>query len=140
MTLWNCVKYLKEIAMRQPSVRSTGDGSIYDFLNTKGNNKYCVVFISQTTHRQDDNFDYYGFNIFFVDRLDDSMENNRLQVQSVGKEVLSNIVRTFCNTYDCGYSTLRFTPFTEKFIDITCGMYVNVEFEIPLDTLCEEEY
>lgn len=140
MTLWETVMKLKEIGMRQPSVRSTGDGSIYDYLNTKGNNKYCVFFISQTTHREDDRFSYYGFNLFFVDRLDNTMENNRLQIQSVGKEVLSNVIRTFSDTYNADYDTIRFTPFTEKFADECSGVFATVELQIPLDYICGEEY
>ena len=140
MTLWETVMKLKEIGMRQPSVRSTGDGSIYDFLNTNGNNKYCVFFISQTTHRQSENFDYYGFNLFFVDRLDATMENNRLQIQSVGKEVLSNVIKTFCETYDANFEFIRYTPFTQKFVDECAGIYATIEFEIPVESICEEEY
>lgn len=139
MTLYEVVNGLKSIAITQPNVRTTGDGSIYTFMNGNPSSKYCVVFISQTSHRQDDDFDYYGFNIFFVDRLVDNLDSNRLQIQSIAKEVLRNIIITFCEDNDCDHREITYYPFTEKFVDETAGMYASVELEIPLDYLCEED-
>ena len=140
MTLIEVVNDLKAIAMTQPNIRSAGEGNVYDFLNGNPSSKYSVFFISQTTHREDDNFVYYGFNLFHINRLDSTLENNRLQEQSIAKDVLSNIVKTFCNMHDAKVESLVYHPFTEKFKDLTCGMYVTVEFQIPLDYLCEEDY
>lgn len=140
MTLIEIVNELKAIAMTQPNIRSAGEGNIYDFMNGNPSSKYSVFFISQTTHREDDNFVYYGFNLFHINRLDSTLENNRLQEQSIAKDVLSNIVKTFCNMHDAKVESLVYHPFTEKFKDLTCGMYVTVEFQIPLDYLCEEDY
>lgn len=140
MTLIEIVNELKAIAMTQPNIRSAGEGNVYDFLNGNPSSKYSVFFMSQTTHREDDNFVYYGFNLFHINRLDSTLENNRLQEQSIAKEVLSNIIKTFCNMHDAKVESLIYHPFTEKFKDLTCGMYVTVEFQIPLDYLCEEDY
>lgn len=140
MTLIDVVNELKAIAMTQPNVRSAGEGSVYDFMNGNPSSKYSVFFISQTVHREDENFAYYGFNLFHINRLDSTLENNRLQEQSIAKDVLSNIIKTFCNMYDAKVESLVYHPFTEKFKDLTCGMYVTVEFQIPLDYLCEEDY
>lgn len=140
MTLLEVVNELKAIAMTQPNIRSAGEGSVYDFMNGNPSSKYSVFFISQTTHREDENFAYYGFNLFHINRLDSTLENNRLQEQSIAKEVLSNIIKTFCNMHDAKVESLVYHPFTEKFKDLTCGMYVTVEFQIPLDYICEEDY
>lgn len=140
MTLIEIVNELKAIAMTQPNIRSAGEGNVYDFMNGNPSSKYSVFFISQTVHREDDNFVYYGFNLFHINRLDSTLENNRLQEQSIAKDVLSNIVKTFCNMHDAKVESLVYHPFTEKFKDLTCGMYVTVEFQIPLDYLCEEDY
>lgn len=140
MTLIEVVNELKAIAMTQPNIRSAGEGNVYDFLNGNPSSKYSVFFMSQTTHREDDNFVYYGFNLFHINRLDSTLENNRLQEQSIAKDVLSNIIKTFCNMHDAKVESLVYHPFTEKFKDLTCGMYVTVEFQIPLDYLCEEDY
>lgn len=140
MTLLEVVNELKAIGMSQPNVRSAGEGSVYTYMNGNPSSKYAVFFISQTQHRQDESFDYYGFNLFHISRLDSTLENNRLQEQSIAKEVLSNIVKTFCTMHDAEVEQMVFHPFTEKFVDETCGMYVTVEFQIPLDYLCEEDY
>lgn len=140
MTLIEIVNELKAIAMTQPNIRSAGEGNVYDFMNGNPSSKYSVFFISQTVHREDDNFVYYGFNLFHINRLDSTLENNRLQEQSIAKDVLSNIVKTFCNMHDAKVESLVYHPFTEKFKDLTCGMYVTVEFQIPLDYTCEEDY
>lgn len=140
MTLIEVVNELKAIAMTQPNIRSAGEGNVYDFMNGNPSSKYSVFFISQTVHREDDNFVYYGFNLFHINRLDSTLENNRLQEQSIAKDVLSNIVKTFCNMHDAKVESLVYHPFTEKFKDLTCGMYVTVEFQIPIDYTCEEDY
>lgn len=140
MTLIEIVNELKAIAMTQPNIRSAGEGNVYDFMNGNPSSKYSVFFMSQTTHREDDNFVYYGFNLFHINRLDSTLENNRLQEQSIAKDVLSNIIKTFCNMHDAKVESLVYHPFTEKFKDLTCGMYVTVEFQLPLDYLCEEDY
>ena len=140
MTLIEIVNELKAIAMTQPNIRSAGEGNIYDYMNGNPSSKYSVFFISQTVHREDENFAYYGFNLFHINRLDSTLENNRLQEQSIAKDVLSNIVKTFCVLHDANVESLVYHTFTEKFKDLTCGMYATVEFQIPLDYLCEEDY
>lgn len=140
MTLYNIINSIQGIALTQPNVRTADNGSIYDKLDNNPAIQYGVVFLSQTSHREDEQFDYYGFNIFYIDRLDDTMENNRLQIQSIGKEVLSNTIRTFCNTYDVDMPTLRYQPFTQKFDDECAGVYVSLELEIMKDYICDETY
>lgn len=139
MTLYETVEYLKGIAIKQPNVRSAWDGDIYDLMNSNPSIRYAVFVVSQTSHRETDNFTYYGFNLFYVDRLDETMENNRLQVQSIGKEVLSNIIKSFEELYDCEAVSIVYHPFTEKFDDLCAGQYATIEIEIPKSD-CWEEY
>lgn len=139
MTLYETVEYLKNIASKQPNVRSAWDGDIYDLMNTNPSIRYAVFVVSQTTHRETENFCYYGFNLFYVDRLDDTMENNRLQIQSIGKEVLSNIIKSFEELYDGVATSIVYHPFTEKFNDLCAGQYATIELEIPISG-CMEEY
>lgn len=141
MTLLETVTTLKRIALSQPNIKSAGEGSIYDFMNSNPSVRYSVFFITQTAHRQDENFDYYGFTLFYVDRLVDDLDSNRLQIQSVGKDCLHNIILTFCESQDAGYTTITYQPFTENtFVDLCAGIYATVELAIPLDAICEEIY
>lgn len=140
MTLYQVIKELEKIAMKQPTIRTTSEGDVYNKMNGNPHTVYGVFHITQTTHRQDDEYDYYGFNLFCIDRLKDDLESNRIQIQSIAKDVLSNIIRTFCEDNDASYDEILFHPFTEKFVDLTAGMYATLEFEIPLDGTCVEEF
>lgn len=140
MTLFQIIQILKEIALAQPNIKSATDGSIYDVMNTNPSVKYDVVHFSQTTHQSDETTDYYGLNIFYVSRLEDSLEDNRLQIQSIGKEVLDNIIRTFCENWGIDIPIITYTPFTQKFNDLCAGCYCNLRLEIPKEIICADDY
>ena len=141
MTIIQAAKYLEQIALSSPYIRTTKEGSVYDIMNTNGKIKYGVFVLSQTQHRQDDLFDYIGFNAFVIDRLDDDLESNRLQIQSTAKEVLANIVLTFKNRfYGSTFEQLVFHPFTEKFVDLCAGVYVQLNIKVPRTLICPDEY
>lgn len=142
MTLAQVIHILQQIALQQPNIRTATDGSIYEFLNGNPSVEYDVFHVSQTTHRIEEDVDYYGFNLFYVSRLDATMENNRLTIQSVAKEALTNIVRSFCEEYAAidELPILRFYPFTQRFNDECAGMYVQLEIGIPVDWVCEDDF
>ena len=140
MTLYEIVDILKKIALDQPNIRSASDGSVYDKLNTNPSVQYDVFHISQTNHQEDFETDYYGLQLFYISRLEDSLEDNRLQIQSIGKEILGNIIRTFCENFAIDYPTITYIPFTQKFNDLTAGVYCNVRLEVPKDLVCADDY
>lgn len=140
MTLFQIIQILKQIALTQPNIKSATDGSIYEVMNTNPSVKYDVVHFSQTTHQSDEETDYYGLNIFYVSRLEDSLEDNRLQIQSIGKEVLDNIIRTFCENWNIDFPVITYTPFTQKFNDLCAGCYCNLRLEIPKEIICADDY
>ena len=139
MTLFEIINILEQIALLQPNVRSTSCGSVYEYLNANPSVEYDVVHISQTQHRQEEDYDYYGFNIFYISRLDHTLENNRLFIQSIGKESLTNIIKTFCEKYDVDMPILRFYPFQQRFQDECAGVYLNLEIAVPVDWLCVDD-
>ena len=137
MSLFEIVERLKDIALTQPNVRTALEGDVYD-LNENPSIVYDVFNITQGQHREDEEFDYYVFNMFYVSRLADDY-SNRLQIQSIGKSVLSNIIRLFCDQVDCEFpeeTQLTFNPFTEKFEDLCAGVYCNVTFKLSKDLVC----
>lgn len=140
MTLFQIIDILKSIALEQPNIKTATDGSIYDVMNTNPSVKYDVVHFSQTTHQSDEETDYYGLNIFYVSRLEDSLENNRLQIQSIGKEILDNIIRTFCENWGIDFPIITYYPFTQKFNDLCAGCYCNLRLEIPKEIICADDY
>lgn len=141
MTIFQVTRALQTIALTNPAVNNVGDGSIYDFMNANPSIKYGVFFLSQTTHREDELFDYYGYNIFYIDRLVDNLESNRLEIQSIAKEVLSNTIKTFVKKFlGVTHGEIRYTPFTQRFADLCAGQYCNIEFKIPKAIICEENF
>lgn len=141
MTLYQIINTLKGIALTQPNVKSATDGSVYDVMNTNPSVKYDVVHFSQTSHQSTEEWDYYGFNLFFISRLEDSLEDNRLQIQSIGKEVLDNIIRTFCENWSISFPlTITYVPFTQKFADLTAGVYCTVRIDVPKELICADDY
>ena len=140
MTLFQIVQILKGIAASQPNIRTTTDGSVYDALNNNPAIKYDVFHISQTTHREDENYDFYGFNLFYISRLEDSLEDNRLQIQSIGKEVLSNIIRTLCENFAIDYPDITYFPFTQRFNDLCAGVYCSIQLDVPKELWCADDY
>lgn len=140
MTLKQIISTISNLALKHPNINSVYEGSVYDNLNASPSNKYASVVLTQTTHTQDENFDHYGFVIFYVDRLVDDLEENRVQIQSIGKTMLSNIINAFCDEFNAEFNNLTFTPFTQKFADETAGVYVDVIIDTPKDAICAERY
>lgn len=140
MTLKQIIGTIKNLAKKHPNVNSTYEGNIYDILNANPSNKYASVVLTQTTHTQDEMFDHYGFVIFYVDRLIDDVEDNRVQIQSIGKSMLTNIVEAFCYEFDAEHNDITFHPFTQKFADETAGVYIDIVIDTPKDSICAERY
>ena len=140
MTLLQVVEGFKEIALTHPNIRTAKDGSVYDIMNANPSVKYGAFVVTQNVHRQGEMFDFYGLTLFYIDRLEDDMESNRLQIQSFAKQVLGNIIHVFCDRYDCDVPMITYQSFTQKFQDECAGQYAQFELEVPIDIMCPEEY
>ena len=139
MTLFEIVRKFENLALAAPNVRTASDGNVYEALNNNPTLKYGIFFVSQDSHQEFEQYDRYGLTLFYIDRLDDTLEDNRLQIQSIGKELLSTIIRDFCNEYDCDLPTMNYVPFTQKFKDLTAGVYVQITIEVFKDD-CYDDY
>ena len=140
MTLYETIDLLKKIALKHPNIGSASEGNIYEYMNANPSVKYGVFFITQGTHSQDEMFNHFEFTLFYVDRLVDDMEENRLLIQSAGKEMLSNIITFFCEEFDAECDNITYQPFTQKFVDMTCGVYCTITIDTVKDVICPEEY
>lgn len=138
MTIFQLIDILQKLAKTQPNVRTTSEGDIYRTLNNNPQTEYDVVHIMQNQHQHLEYLDRYNLTIFFVSRLVDDLDSNRLQCQSVGKEVLNNIIRDFCDMYELDFPQYSIQVFTEKFIDLCAGCYINITFEIPTDACADD--
>lgn len=137
MTLFQIIESLKKIALTQPNVRTATDGDIYEKMNGNPSVRYGVFHVTQTTHTEDEQFDNYGFNLFVIDRLEVD-DANRVSAQSTAKQILSNIIATFCETFDAEHEVITYQPFTQRFKDNTCGVWASVTMQVVKDYSCAE--
>lgn len=140
MTLYKVIDTIKMLSLKHPNVNSAHEGNIYDIMNGNPQQKYASVVLTQQSHTQDVMYDHYSFNIFYVDRLLDDMESNRVQIQSTGKSMLSNIIRAFCDEFDAECENITFQPFTERFADECAGVYCTITIDMIKDSYCTEKY
>lgn len=140
MTLAKIIDTLKMIALKHPNVNSAYEGNIYDILNAKPDNRYASVVITQQSHTTDEIYDHYGFVIFYVDRLVDDLEENRVQIQSIGKSMLGNIITAFCNEFEAECENISYQTFTQRFADETAGVYCTITIDTVKDVYCAERY
>jgi hypothetical protein len=140
MTLYAIIEKLKMLALKHPNVNSAYEGNIYDIMNANPEQKYASVVLTQQSHTQDDTYDHYGFNLFYVDRLVDDLDSNRVQIQSTGKSMLSNIIKAFCEEFDAECETINYQTFTERFADECAGVYCTITIDMVKDIYCTEKY
>ena len=137
MTLQQVVKSLQAIAMTQHNIRYAGNGDIYADLNANPVLKYDIFYITQNQHQSTEDFDQYGFNIFYITRLENFEGNNTLQAQSHGKELIENVLRIFNDRYDSDVlNNVIWQSFTERFSDLCAGVYAVVTLQVPKDSIC----
>lgn len=140
MTLNEIIDIIKKIGLSQPNVNSSSEGSIYEVLNADLSIDYANFHITQNKHTANNQFITYNLIFFYTDRLMEG-NTNKLSIQSIGIEVLSNILRTLQAYYeDIEISSTDFQPFTERFSDNCAGVYSNVSIEIPIEYTCEETF
>jgi hypothetical protein len=140
MTLQETIHKIKDIALKQPNIRTFGEGSIYDILNSTPSVEYGAVVVTQGRHTQDKQFNNFSFSIFYVDRLLSDLEDNRIQIQSIGIEILTNILKVLEEVYDVENQNVSFDVFTQKFQDETAGVYCSVTLITEKELYCGEDY
>jgi len=139
MTYQEVVKALETIALSQHNIRYAGYGDLYRDLNSNPSLRYDVFYITPNQYTLEGDFNRFSFNLFYISRLENIDGDNMLQIQSIGKELLDNIVRTFCEEYESEvYGGIYYQPFTQRFADECAGIYMTVTLEVPVDSICAE--
>jgi hypothetical protein len=139
MTYYEIISNLKACALEEPNINFVGSKDIYE-LNSLPTIEYNVFYITPNTFSVDEDTITYSLNLYFVSRWDET-DNNQLEEQSAGILALTNIINRFNNQYpevDISYP-LIFTPFYQKFKDITCGVFVRADFQVDnIIGVCED--
>lgn len=139
MTYQQVIKELQKIALTQHNVRSVGYGDLYAYM-AGPSIKYDVFYITPAQCSSVGEFDRFSLNLYHISRLENIDGDNMLQQESVGKEVLDNIAEIFCDRFGGDiFGTTYYNFFIQKFADLTCGLYMQVTFQVPKSVICPDE-
>lgn len=127
------------VASQQPAVNTIIRNDVFR-INSAPSLKYGVFAWTQGQHTGNvaTGFNTYTFSLFYVDRLKDE-ESNQVEVQSVGCEVLGNILRAL-EDYDIEVSSYTMQTFNQRFTDQCAGVFANVTMTVPAVSMCGEMY
>lgn len=137
MTLLETIRAIERVAARQPAVKMIVENDVFK-LNACKDALYGAFAFVQGTHSGsvDDALVVYNFSLFYVDRLT-ADRGNQIEVQSVGIETLTNILRELDEVMVVG--TYTFQPFNQRFSDDCAGVYCSVSLQ-SLASPCGETF
>lgn len=139
ITLAKIIDVICTIASGERNINTIIQNDIYE-LDGQPDTKYNVFGITQNIHSEDDQFIYYDFNLYYINRVTNDERSNEILNQSTGIQVLRNIIRKTCEYLDIEVNTdIQYFPFIQQFADICSGVYADVTFVVPID-LCVEDY
>lgn len=140
MTLLEVIKAIELVASLQPSVNMVVRNDIFR-LNSNSDARYGVFGWTQGQHSTspDSNLITYSFTFFYVDRLQNDMEN-QIEVQSVGVQTLDNILRRLDEMGVYVDSAYTFQTFNQRFLDECAGVFCNVSLSVPISSVCAEAF
>lgn len=137
MTYKETVEQIKYTCLEHISVNSFRDGLYSNSggyeINGDADIDYPVTILVPNVHTSRQYVVSYSFNLFYVDRLTDG-RTNKTDVQSEAMQTLREIVNKISDNFDLDLDyNLRYTLFTERFVDECAGAYVtlNIEAEAP---------
>ena len=138
MTLLELIKVMEVIASKQPSVKMVVENDIFR-LNALADARYGVFAFVQGQHSTsvDSNLVTYAFTLFYVDRLKND-RSNQIEIQSVGIQTLDNIIRTMDDLGIYSETSYSFQVFNQRFVDECAGVFCNVSFSVPVDSVCAD--
>lgn len=138
MTLLQVIRIIETAAASQPSVNMIVRDNVLK-LNSAPGAKYGAFVWTQGQHGESTDLDWrtWRFTLFYIDRVTRS-RSNVTEIQSVGIETLSNVIRQLAETFDVLDWT--YDTFTQRFADECAGAWASVTFRAPLGDTCPEEY
>ena len=127
------VKAIEKIGKAMPNCNTTVLSNIYQ-LNELPDIKYSVFCITQEQHRQDDEYFYFNFVLYYVDRLLND-KSNQLEIQSTGIQFLSTVlgkIEDLGLILNTDWQT-TYQSFTQRFADECAGVFARVQIQVPID-------
>lgn len=138
MTLAQLIRLFEGIAKEQPSINMIVQQDVFR-INSAPSLKYGVFAWTQGQHSGSINgMSAYSFSLFYVDRLKEDL-SNQIEIQSVGCETISNILRML-DEYDVEVSNYTIQTFNQRFADECAGVFCNVTLSVLPTMGCAEAY
>lgn len=139
MTLSETIRLIEIIASHQPSVNMIVQNDIYR-LNHCPSAKYGVFGWLQDQHSGDirNGMNTFAFTFFYVDRLTDD-KSNQIEIQSVGFETLSNIIKQL-DERGLDIESFTYQTFNERFQDLCAGGFARVTINVADSLPCAEAF
>lgn len=138
MTLLQVIQAIEGFAIAEPSVAMVIPNDVFR-LNATPDAKYGVFAWTQQQHVLAEDLLTFGFAFFYVDRLNEDA-SNEVEIQSVGVQTLSDIIRQLeaAGAFPVGDTT--FQTFNQRFMDECAGVWCNVRLQVPAGWVCPEEF
>ena len=138
MTLAQLIRLFEGIAKEQPSINMIVQQDVFR-INSAPSLKYGVFAWTQGQHSGSINgMQAYSFSLFYVDRLLEDL-SNQIEIQSVGCETISNILRML-DENDVEVSNYTIQTFNQRFTDECAGVFCNVTLSVLPTIECAEAY
>ena len=140
MTLSDTIRLIEVTAAGQPPVKSIIRNDIFR-LNSLPDAKYAAFGWTQGNHstNAESSFYTFRFTFFYIDRLT-ADKRNQVEIQSVGIQVLDNLIRTLVEQGIIAENPYTFTTFNQRFLDECAGVFTQVALQVPLSEICAETY
>ena len=140
MTLTEVIHTIEAVAGGQPTIHSIVRNDIFR-LNTYPDAKYSVFGWTQGQHAADisSSLITYRFTFFYIDRLTHD-KSNQVEIQSVGLQVLDNIIRLLEQNGVYSATEWTYTTFNQRFTGETAGVFASVAFQVPVSGTCGESF
>ena len=139
MTLLEVIRTIERAAAMQPAVAMIVENDVFR-LNSYADARYGVFAWTQGRHRADASAPEwlrYSFTFFYVDRLRNDIAN-QVEVQSVGMDVLQNVLRIL---RDAGVEpeSYEFQTFNQRFSDECAGVFCSAVLLVDAGSECAED-
>lgn len=136
MTLLETINAIEVAASRQPSVNMIVRNDIFR-LNTYPDAKYGVFAWTQGQHEIGMDLQTFVFTFFYVDRLT-ADKRNEVEIQSVGIQTLTNILRLL-DEWGIPYADWTAQTFNQRFLDECAGVFASVRLQAPIAWVCASD-
>lgn len=138
MTLIQVLREIEGVARMQPAIGTVVRQDVYR-LNAIRDAHYGVfawVLDNSATNRDSDTI-AYGMTLFYIDRLV-AGKSNDTEIQSVGIDVLENILRTLPDEWVIG--DYEYEPLVYGFADECAGVSVRLSISVEKGWVCADTF